>query len=70
MAQLNKRGRHIWRAFQCHANAKYGQRQLAFFKLTQDAPHASARSVFVNAFHAEVPTGKAGRAEHLGQKLL
>ncbi len=42
----------------------------ALLKLAQDAPHAYTRTVFVNAFHGQVPVGEGRRAEHLGQKLL
>ena len=61
---------HLRATFERHANAEHRQRQRAPFKLTQDAPHARARAVFVNAFHAQMPRRKCRRVEHLRQKLL
>ena len=70
MAQLDKGLRQLRVPLQRHAHAKHGQGQAALFKLAQQAPHTGARTIFVDAFHAQVPRRVAGGVEHLGQKLL
>ena len=70
VAQFFKCRRNVWAALQSSCHTKHGQRQLAFFKLSQDAPHALARAVIVNPIHAHVPRWETGRVKHLGEKSL
>ncbi|MNQ81718.1 hypothetical protein D3C85_967520 [compost metagenome] len=70
MAQLREGGGQFGVALQRHADAEDGQRQLPLLEFAQDAPHAHARTVFVDAFHADVPFRKAGRVEQFRQELF
>jgi hypothetical protein len=70
VAQFLEGGGQVRVAFQRHAHAKHGERQAALLEFAQDAPHARTRTVFVNAFHADVAFGVAGRVEHFRQELL
>ena len=70
MAEFLERCRHVGAALQRHADAEHRQRQAALFKLAQQPPHARARAVFIDAFHAQVALGVGGRTGHFGQKLL
>ncbi|MNJ55768.1 hypothetical protein D3C77_512860 [compost metagenome] len=70
MAQLGECRRQFGVALQGHAHAEYGQRQLPLFEFAQDAPHAGTRPIFIDAFHAEMAVGVAGRVEHFRQELF
>ena len=66
MAQFDKGGTHVRVALQGHADTENRQWQLAFFEFAQNAPHARACAIFVDAFHAQMPVGEAGWVEHFG----
>ena len=70
VAKFLEGGGHVVVLLQCCGHAKDGERQAALFKFTQQAPHAGTRSVFVNAFHADVALGEGRGVEHFGQELL
>ena len=70
MALLGEPVREFGVALQRHRHAEHGQRQSAFFKLAQDAPHPGARAVFVHRLHRQVPRLEGRRADDLGQKSL
>ncbi len=62
--------RHLRVTLHGHCHAKHGQRQASTLELAQDAPHARARTVFIDGFHAHVTGLVGGRANDLGQELL
>ena len=64
VAQILERSGQVGVALQRHANSKYRERQAAFFELTQDAPYAHPRTVFVDTVHADVAIRETGRVEH------
>jgi hypothetical protein len=70
VAQLGERCADLGVALQRGGHAEHRERQAALLKFAQDAPDARARAVFVDALHAHVPLGVAGRVEHLGEELL
>ena len=70
VAHLAQGGGELGVALQRGAHTEDGERELALFKFTQDAPNAHARSVLVDALHAHMPLGVSRRVEHLGEKLL
>src|SRR3954466_11959965 len=70
MAEFDECTRHFRMPFDRHAHAEHGERQAALFEFAQDAPHARARTVFVDRLHAHMTRRIRSRADDLRQELL
>ena len=70
VAELLERGGELGVALERHRHAEDGHRQAAALELAQEAPHAHARAVLVDALHRQVAVGVAGGVEELGEELL
>ena len=68
--ELAERRRRFGMPLQRHADAEHGEREAAPLELAQDAPHADARAVLVDALHGQMTRRKARRIEHLREELL